>query len=166
MGVLKVKISIIYHSESGNTKKVAKLISEGAKKVEGIETKCMSIDDVDKIFLEQSKIVFFGTPTYAGTYSWQMKKWLDTCKLNFAGKVGCVFATENFVGGGADNAELALISELIVKGMFIHSVGASAGLPYTHFGAVCIKDGTEQQKERVLIFAERVVRNVEKFISA
>lgn len=160
-----MKIAIIYHSESGNTEKVAELISKGATKVEGIETKCMSINDVDKTFLEESKVVFFGTPTYAGTYSWQMKKWLDTCKLKFAGKVGCVFATENFVGGGADNAEMALISELLVKGMFMHSVGASEGLPYTHFGAVCIKDGSEDQKERVEIFAERVARNVKKLIN-
>ncbi|GAA0182574.1 flavodoxin domain-containing protein [Clostridium sediminicola] len=160
-----MKISIIYHSESGNTEKVAELVSKGAKKVEGVETKCMSINDIDKTFLEESKIVFFGTPTYGGTFSWQIKKWLDTCKLNFAGKVGCVFATANFIGGGAGNAELALISELLVKGMFIHSVGASAGQPYTHFGAVCIQDGTEDQKERAAIFAERVVRDVEKFIS-
>ncbi len=157
-----MKIAIIYHSETGNTEKVADLVAKGAKKVEDIETKCMSIDNVDETFVEEAKIVFFGTPTYAGTYSWQMKKWLDTCKLKLAGKVGCVFATEKFLGGGADNAELALLSELLVKGMFIYSVGSTQGLPYTHFGAVCIKDGTDEQKERVEIFAERVVMTVKK----
>jgi NAD(P)H dehydrogenase (quinone) len=162
----KMKIAIIYHSETGNTDKVAKLVAKGAEKVEGVETKCMSINDVDTAFLEEAKVVFFGTPTYAGSYSWQMKKWLDTCKLKFAGKVGCVFATENFIGGGADHAELAILSELLVKGMFAYSVGASEGLPYTHFGAVCIKDGTEEQKERVEIFAERVAKNVKNMINA
>ncbi|SHJ76312.1 flavodoxin family protein [Paramaledivibacter caminithermalis] len=157
-----MKIAIIYHSETGNTEKVAKLVAKGAEKVEGVNTKCMTIDDVDTGFVEEAKVVFFGTPTYAGTYSWQMKKWLDTCKLKLAGKVGCVFATENYLGGGADNAELALLSQLLVKGMFVYSVGGSKGQPYTHFGAVCIKDGTAEQKERVELFAERVADSVNK----
>ncbi len=157
-----MKVAIIYHSETGNTEKVAELISKRAEKNENVETKAMSINNIDKDFVEEANIVFFGTPTYAGTYSWQMKKWLDTNKIKLAGKVGCVFATEKFIGGGADNAELALISELMVKGMFVYSVGGSEGLPITHFGAVCIKDGTPEQKERVEIFAERVIKNVKK----
>lgn len=94
-----------------------------------------------------------------------MKKWLDTCKIKLVGKVSCVFATENYLGGGADNAELALISELLVKGMFVYSVGVSERKPYTHFGAVCIKDGNEDQKKKVVIFAERVAKNVKKLLN-
>jgi NAD(P)H dehydrogenase (quinone) len=157
-----LKVAVVYHSETGNTEKVAGLISKGAEKVENVKTKIMSINNIDKNFIKESDIVFFGTPTYSGSYSWQMKKWLGTSKINLAGKVGCVFATENFIGGGADNAELALLSDLMVKGMFAYSVGVSEGQPFTHFGAVCIKDGTFEQKERVEIFAERVVKNVKK----
>ncbi len=158
-----MKMSVIYHSETGNTERVAKLIAKGAEK-EGASIKCMSIDDVDESFISNSEIVLFGTPTYSGSYSWQMKKWLDTQKNKLAGKIGCVFATENFIGGGADNAELALISELLVKGMFIYSVGASMGKPYTHFGVVCIKDGDEEQKSRAEIFGERIIKGSKKLL--
>jgi len=151
-----MKIAIIYHSESGNTKKVADIIKEGVTSVEGIQAKCMSIQEVDKSYVEEAKVVFLGTPTYTGTYSWQMKQWLDTGKVKLAGKIGCVFATEKYLGGGADNAELALISELLVKGMFVYSVGTSEGQPYTHFGVVSIQEGTKEQQERVSIFAKRV----------
>ncbi|MBN2851507.1 MAG: flavodoxin family protein [Clostridia bacterium] len=157
-----MKVSIIYHSETGNTEKVAKLIEESVCQIEGVKAESMAISEVDESFVNDSAIVFFGTPTYAGTYSWQMKKWLDTCRIKFAGKIGCVFATEKYIGGGADNAEMALISELLVKGMFAYSVGASEGQPYTHFGAVCIKDGTDEQKERVKIFAKRVTKKVKE----
>lgn len=155
-----MKIAIIYHSVTGNTEKSALLVAKGAEKVEGVETKLMTIDNIDEDFVKESKIVFFGTPTYSGSYSWQMKKFLDTIKIKLAGKVGCVFATANFVGGGADHGELALISELLVKGMFVYTVGTSEGLPYTHFGAVMIKDGTEDQKKRIEIYAERVATKV------
>lgn len=159
-----MKVSVVYHSETGNTKKVADLIVKEANKVNSIETKCMSIDNIDDTFISESTIIFFGTPTYAGTYSWQMKKWLDTYKGDLSGKIGCVFVTENYVGGGADYGEIALISELLVRGMFIHSVGAAYGKPYSHYGAVCIKDGNEEQKERVKVFTKRVIDNVNNLI--
>lgn len=30
-----------------------------------------------------------------------MKKWFDTTKVDLEGKLGSVFATENYLGGGA-----------------------------------------------------------------
>ncbi len=155
-----MNISILYHSESGNTEKIGKIIAQGAEKVEGICTKCMNINDVDEDFINQSKAVIFGTPTYYGTYSWQMKKWLDTSKIKLADKVGSVFATENFLGGGADTAEMAVIGELLVKGMLIYSAGCAQGQPFTHFGCVNIKDGDEFQRQRAEAFGERVAKKV------
>lgn len=154
-----MKVTIVYHSESGNTQKVGELIKKGIEKVENTDVRCMSITDVDKEYFESSDMIVIGTPTYAGSYSWQMKQWLDTCGLSFAGKIGCVYATENFLGGGADNALLAIISQLLVKGMFVYSVGSSQGLPFTHFGAVCIQDGSQEHKERAEIFGERIVKS-------
>jgi NAD(P)H dehydrogenase (quinone) len=85
-----------------------------------------------------------------------MKKWLDQTKNRLAGKLGAVFATENYLGGGADFAELSLIGCLLVYGMIVYSAGASRGDPLTHFGAVCIRDGDEKQKERARIFGKRI----------
>jgi len=114
-----MKIAIVYYSKTGNTKKVAELIAEGANTNENVEAKYMSIEEVDKEFLMEAKTVIFGTPTIYGTYSWQIKQWLDTARsVKLGGKLGAVFATASFVGGGAELAELALIAELLVVGMF------------------------------------------------
>jgi NAD(P)H dehydrogenase (quinone) len=153
-----MKISIIYHSETGNTKKMAEIISEGAKRDGKAEVKVMSIDDIDETFVERSNAVILGCPTHRGSYSWQMKKWIGTTKLKVAGKLGSVFATEAYIGGGADMAEIGLICHLLVMGMLVYSAGASAGQPFTHFGAVAIREGDEAQKERARIFGERIAR--------
>lgn len=153
-----MKISIIYHSETGNTKRVAEIIAQGAELSEKIEVKCMSIEDMDNDFLDQSKAVFFGCPVYCGNFSWQMKKWLDITKNKLAGKLGAVFATENHLGGGADLAELSIIGSLLVYGMLVYSAGTCEGNPFTHFGSVCIKDGDEKQKERAKIFGKRIAK--------
>jgi len=156
-----MEIAILYHSKTGNTEKVARLIAEGAKQIENIRVKCMSIDDIDYQYLKKSKAVIFGCPTYYADLSWQIKKWFDEsweCKLG--GKLGAAFATENYLGGGADFALLTLVGHMLVKGMLVYSGGSAEGQPYTHYGIVCLKDGDEQQKERARIFGKRVATKV------
>jgi NAD(P)H dehydrogenase (quinone) len=151
-----MKISIVYHSENGNTKKVAQLIAEGAGIAADIDVKTMSIDQIDEVFLAESQAAIFGCPTYYGTFSWQMKKWFDTAKVNLAGKLGSVFATENHLGGGADMAELGMIGHMLVRGMLVYSAGGSKEGPITHYGAVTIKDGDEFQQHRAKLLGKRV----------
>ncbi len=154
-----MKIAIVYYSKTGNTKKVAELIAEGANTNENVEAKYMSIEEVDKEFLMEAKTVIFGTPTIYGTYSWQIKQWLDTARsVKLGGKLGAVFATASFVGGGAELAELALIAELLVVGMLVYSSGVAEGQPFIHYGPVCIQEGDEGQKERARIFGERIAK--------
>jgi len=159
-----MKIAIVYHSKTGNTKKVAELIAEGAKNIEHTEVKCMSIDEADNEFLMEAKTVIFGCPTIAGSFSWQMKQWMDMSKIKFGGKLGAVFATAGYVGGGAEVAELAMIAELLVKGMLVYSSGVAEGQPFIHYGPVCIQEGDEGQKERARVFGERIAKkSVELF---
>lgn len=155
-----MKISIIYHSETGNTEKIANKIAEGAMKNNGVEVKCMNINDVDVDYARESAALLFGTPTYLATFSWQMKKFFDTelKSLQTEGKLCGVFATENFLGGGADIAELSLVGQLLVRGGLIYSVGASEGQPYTHIGAVARKDGDEFEQERAVYYGERFAK--------
>jgi NAD(P)H dehydrogenase (quinone) len=151
-----MRFSIIYHSVTGNTKKLAELIAEGIKKEGDFEIRLMSVDDIDEKFVESSQVVLFGCPTYAASLSWQMKKFFDTVSVKLAGKLGGVFATQNYVGGGAGFAELAMISAMLVKGMLIYSGGCANGNPYIHYGVTTIKDGDEWHRERAVIYGRRM----------
>jgi len=152
-----MKVAIIYHSKSGNTQKIAEIIGSGVQKSANIEVKLMRLDEVDYDFLKESRAVIFGTSTYYANVSWQIKKWFDeSWGYNLEGKIGAVFATEDYLGGGADTALLTLIGHLMVKGMLVYSGGSALGQPYIHMGIVTIKDGDEGQKDRALIFGERV----------
>lgn len=135
-----MKIAVIYHSVSGNTKKQAELVAEGTQSVSGIEVKLMSIDNPDDTWIEESSAVIFGCPTYEGTCSWQMKKYLDTPTVHFDGKLAGVFASQNWPGGGgADFAEMTMIAAALIHGMIVYSGGVSRGYPPVHFGAVSHK---------------------------
>ena len=130
------KISILYHSEGGNTKAMAELIAKGARKT-GCEAKTMAVDDLDLPYIEESRAVLFGSPTYYGTTSWQMKKLMDTISVKLEGKLGAPFASAAWQGGGGyEFTEMTLIAGMLIRGMLIYSGGVSTGHPPTHFGAV------------------------------
>lgn len=132
-----IKVAIVYHSETGNTQKMAELIRKGCDNVAGVESKAMSIDDLDTAYIADAEAVIFGCPTYEGTASWQMKRVLDTISVDLEGKLGGVFASQNWPGGGgADFTEMTLIAGMLVRGMMIYSGGICRGYPFLHFGAV------------------------------
>ena len=154
-----MKISILYFSQTGNTRKMAEAIAEGAGSVPGMEVRLFSLDAIDKEFLSASKAVFFGTPTYLASTCWQWKKWFDEpAPCSLGGKLGAVFATANFVQGGADIAIQTLLMHMMVKGMLVYSGGGTCGLPYIHLGAVALKENLEESRPMFRIFGERVAR--------
>jgi len=153
-----MKIAIIYHSETGNTRKMAELVNQGCRTVVGVEARCMSVDEADEAYLVESKAIIFGSPTYEGSCSWQMKRFLDTGHEGLAGKLAGVFASQNWPGGGgASFAEMTMIAALLVHGMIVYSGGISLGMPYLHFGAVSRKAPEEElYRQRCVKLGENI----------
>ena len=59
--------------------------------------------------------VILGSPTYEGSCTWQMKRYIDSAAKGLAGKLGGVFASQNWPGGGgASFAEMTMIAGLLV----------------------------------------------------
>ena len=155
-----MKIAIVYHSETGNTKQMAELVGEGCTRVPGVEARCMSLDEVDEDYVVASAAVILGSPTYEGSCSWQIKRYLDTGAKGLAGKLGGVFASQNWPGGGgASFAEMTMIAGMLVRGMLIYSGGIAEGRPYLHFGAVSRRAPEEElYRERCLKLGENIAR--------
>jgi len=152
-----VRIAIVYHSETGNTQKMAELVKKGCDNIEGTESKAISIDDLDATYIAGSEAVIFGCPTYEGTASWQMKKLLDTISVDLADKLGGVFASQNWPGGGgADFTEMTLIAGMLVRGMIIYSGGITRGRPFLHFGAVSERSPKGIYEKRCIKLGENI----------
>ncbi len=152
-----MKISVLYYSKTGRTRAMAEVVAEGARSVPGTEVRLFPVDAIDKEFLEASKAVFFGTPTYLASTCWQWKKWFDEpAPCSLGGKLGAAFATANFAQGGADIALQTLLTHMMVKGMLVYSGGGACGHPYIHLGAVALQENFEASKPLFRIFGERV----------
>jgi NAD(P)H dehydrogenase (quinone) len=156
-----MKISILYSSRTGKTERIANLIEEGVKRVQGIEVKVMNLNEIDKEFIDASNGIIFGTPTYYANMSWEMKKWIDeSSSFNLEGKLGAAFSTANSIAGGSDVALLAILNHLMVKGMLVYSGGVAFGKPKTHLGYVHINEIEENEDENARIFGEKIAKKV------
>ena len=110
-----MKMSVLYHSKSGNTKAMAEAVAEGMEQVEAVEAKTMSIDAVDEEWLRESVCLVLGSPTYYASVSGEMKLFLEgLSKYGVAGKLGGAFATANYIHGGGELAIQTILDHLMV----------------------------------------------------
>lgn len=153
-----MKLAILYHSETGNTEAMAQLVAEGVRSVDGVEVKLMTAEEPDEAWLEESKAVIFGCPTYWGGISWQMKKFFDTTGAKLNGKLAGFFSTMNWPsGGGSELTILNMHAAALVYGMLVYAGGFANGMPPVHVGAVAQKAAeSEFDRDRAKKLGENI----------
>lgn len=72
----KMKILIVYYSETGNTKRMAEAIGKGAEEAGG-DVMVSQVDDVSPQLLKSAQAIILGSPCYFGNICWKMKKLID-----------------------------------------------------------------------------------------
>jgi len=106
---------IVYHSDYGNTEKMARSIAAGVRAASSVEIDLKQAANASPQDLTDADVIFFGTPVHMGSMAWQLKRLIDdAAKLwmenALAGKVGGVFVTGGGFGGAAGGAELTMMS--------------------------------------------------------
>lgn len=159
-----MKIAVVYHSETGNTAKMAACVVEGLGSVDGVEARAFSLKEADGDFIKQSQALIIGTPVYAGTMSGQTKIWLDAeaGKLGLGGKLAGAFATANYAHGGLDTAILAVLNHLMVMGMLIYSSGAAKGRPVIHYGPGAVSDNLDSYNDLFKTYGQRMAEKAKE----
>ncbi len=151
-----MKVSIIYFSMTENTKAAAELIKEGMEKVAGVEVGIFDLDTLDKAFIEDSKAIVLGAPTYYSETAWQMVKFLQETDFNFANKLGSSFATANFEQGNSEFVLAELNTYMLTRGMLVYSGGVACGRPLTHVGANAFGGRIEERADLLKVYGERI----------
>lgn len=79
----RVKVSVVYHSGFGHTKKVAESVAEGARSNPNAEVLLIEVGEVGKYWdeLDNSDAIIMGAPTYMGSLSGEFKKFMDESGL-------------------------------------------------------------------------------------
>ena len=134
-------ILVLYDSATGNTRKMASLVAEGAELVEGSEVRVKSVEEARKDDILWCDGIAVGSPTNMGVLSWKMKKFWDDLGDDLWGKIdgklGCAFSSSGGWGGGSELACLSILTVLMNFGFLVFGLPDYVGDRYTlHYGAV------------------------------
>jgi NAD(P)H dehydrogenase (quinone) len=146
-----VKILICYFSSSGNTKRMAELIAQGAQK-EGVEVDLKSVEDMDTDDLLDYQGFIFGSPTYYGTCAAPIKDLIDESVRHHGrldGKVGGAFSSSANIAGGNETTILNILQMLMIHGMIVK--GDSRG---SHYGPVSIGMPDKRAEEECINYGK------------
>jgi NAD(P)H dehydrogenase (quinone) len=152
-------VLILYYSRTGNTRRMAELVAEGAEEVGGEVTLKEAENTRAEELLEYDAIIL-GSPVYYGSMAAEMKKLLDD-SVEFhgrmEGKVGAAFASSANIGGGNETTVLNMLNALLIHGMVVQ--GNPAG---DHYGPVSIGAPDARVEKQCRELGRRTVQLAEK----
>ena len=116
-----VRILIAYHSETGNTEKLAAAVREGAASVKGVEPILRTAATVTDADIATADGILIGTPVHWHNLSAEAKRLIDRIgeALGKAGKTwgegrtAGVFTTVGGGSGGQETARVSVISAML-----------------------------------------------------
>ena len=146
------QILVIYYSRTGNTQKMAQIISDGLK-TGSHDVVLKKVEDASIEDLKSADGIIIGSPTYYGGMAGQIKLLLDeSVKLHgkLDGKVGGAFSTAANIAGGNETTILDIINAMLIHGMIMQ--GDPSG---SHYGPVSIGAPDDRVKKECKRFAKR-----------
>lgn len=150
-----MKVLIVYYSTYGNVYRMAQLVAEGVREVEGAEPVVRTVPELVPESVVQSRpdiqegrrvqqdvplatqddfrqagAIAFGTPTRFGNVSAQLKNQIDQlgplwAKGELEGKLAGVFTSTASLHGGQETTLLTMMAPLLHLGMIV------VGVPYS-----------------------------------
>lgn len=149
-----VKVLVLYDSKTGNTEKMADAVAEGARRVEGATVVMKNITSATLEDALAADAILFGSPTYYGNMSGEVKSYFDrSFKIHgkLRGKVGGAFTSSGGTACGAETTLLAMVQAMLVHGMVVQ------GRPDDkHYGAAAVESPDEYAVELCRELGKRV----------
>lgn len=162
-----MKVTIIYDTVSGHTRKMAYAVAEGVQMVEGVDVVVKHVDDAlaeEDLFSEG---VIIGSPTWCGLMTWKLKAFFDNAQKKAWGKVdghiGAAFSSSGGLGGGNELAVSSILNALMNYGFVVFGLTEYAGRGVTaHYGAVAVGDPQELELKACRMLGKKMAEYVKK----
>jgi NAD(P)H dehydrogenase (quinone) len=185
-------VAIVYFSAQGHTHQLAEAVAEGAKGVSGTTVELIRLVGSDiaegrwknpAVLAKLAAVdaIVFGTPTYMGGYSAQMKTFIDAAsevwmKLGWKDKVAAAFTHSQAINGDKQNTLTSLWVNAMQHGMLwvglgelpegtatdkVNRLGAYGGaMAQTDWGQEKVNDG---DRKTAAILGKRVAETAARW---
>ena len=151
-----MQVLVMYHSRSGNTKKLAEEIAKGAEEVEGVKVVLKPVSQVTKDDFVTSDGIIAGSPVYFGTMAAELKEVFDKfvgIRKHMEDKIGAAFATSADPSGGKETTIVSIIQAMLIYGMMVVGDPLDAT---GHYGVSCIGAPNEETAVNAAKLGKRV----------
>ena len=148
------QVLVIYFSATGNTKKMAEAVLEGASSVEASRCRLKPVDQVTNDDWLSADAIIVGSPTYFGQMASRIKRMFDITEKIYGqleGKVGGAFTTAGGAGCGHETTNMSIITAMLVSGMIVQ--GTTRG---PHFGPFAVGEPRESDLQAARDLGVRV----------
>jgi NAD(P)H dehydrogenase (quinone) len=153
----RIKILVLYDSQTGNVERMAALVAEGAAEIEGVEMRLRKVLGEGEQRATAEDVLWcdgiaVGSPTNMGVISWKMKQFWDEELaphwMKIDGKIGCAFSSAGGWGGGMEIACQSILTVLMNFGFLVFGVTDYVSRDMTlHYGAVSAKAPTGEESQ-------------------
>ena len=148
------QVLVIYFSATGNTKKMAEAVLEGASSVEASRCRLKPVDQVTNDDWLSADAIIVGSPTYFGQMASRIKRMFDITEKIYGqleGKVGGAFTTAGGAGCGHETTNMSIITAMLVSGMIVQ--GTTRG---PHFGPFAVGEPRETDLQAARALGVRI----------
>jgi len=170
------RILVAYHSDTGNTEKLAQAVRKGAASVAGVEVTLRKTAEVKDEDIPGYDGILVGTPVHWANVSTETRRFLDRigaalwkAKTNGDGRTAGAFCTGGGVAMGKDTARISILIALLTMRFIVIGGVDDAG-----FGTLGPEATTgqgepgvnEKKQEEARRFGERFARMTRQVRSA
>ncbi|KYK36176.1 MAG: flavodoxin [Theionarchaea archaeon DG-70-1] len=157
-----MQVLVLYYSRTGNTKKLAEAVAQGAEQVKGVTCVLKSVSEVTKEDVLSSGGIIAGSPVYFGTMASELKEIFDkfvSIRSKMGDKIGAAFATSADPSGGKETTIMSIIQAMLICGMIIVGDPLDAT---GHYGVACTGAPDEKTTLNAAKLGKRVAVLVKK----
>jgi NAD(P)H dehydrogenase (quinone) len=158
-------VFITFYSESGKTKAMAEAVAQGARSVESVTVKLVSVSDATILDVLQADAIILGTPVHNAAVVPAVQAFINSWPFDgrMKDKIGAAFVTAGGISAGEELALTSILHSMLVFGMIV--VGGPEWM--SAFGAAAVTseppfDSTSDVDRRFLkkgeALGERVAR--------
>jgi len=156
------KVLVLYDSKTGNTRRMAYAVAEGARSIKQVSVDLKRVDRANLADLRGAHGIIIGSPTYYGQMSAKTKALIDKSVRihgSLEGKVGAAFTSSGATASGAETTLLSIIESMLIHGMILqgrserqHYGVAAVGPPKKGDLRLCKKLGQRVSKLVVTLY--------------
>jgi NAD(P)H dehydrogenase (quinone) len=164
--VMAQQVLVVYHSETGNTERMAQSVAEGARSVEGVEVELLSVDEVSTDQLIEADAIIVGSPVYNANVTPEISTFFASWPFEgqpLKDKIGAAFVTAGGISAGEEIVQMNILQSMLVFGMIVvggpdwtQPFGASAVTGEPPFDVNEPDEIADQFKEKGFLLGERV----------